>query len=199
MCAWVSAQCTADSRAREQALLDAGVVGLKAFMSPSGINDFELSAPKDLAAAMPSLAARGRLPLMVHAELPPEEPPAVPGAESRSFLICLQPVSAGLPPPSCAAGADPRVYATYMNTRPRNWEEDAIRALIGIANEVTPIHIAHLADADRHAQHFFAHLRSAVNVYAFPSAAQLASDPRRQGKRQGADGRDLPSLPDVCG
>ena len=106
------------------ALLDAGVVGLKAFMSPSGIDDFESTMPAHLAAALPSLAARGRMPLMVHAELLPDTVPPVP------------------------AGADVRAYATYMATRPRQWEEAAIRALVGIADGRTPIHIAHLADAD---------------------------------------------------
>ena len=106
------------------ALLDAGVVGLKAFMSPSGIDDFESTTPAHLAAALPSLAARGRMPLMVHAELLPETVPPVP------------------------AGADARSYATYMATRPRQWEDAAIRALVALANDKTPIHIAHLADAD---------------------------------------------------
>jgi len=51
-------------------------------------------------------------------------------------------------PPS-ADGADPHAYATYLNTRPRQWEEDAIRAIINISSKETPIHIAHLADAQR--------------------------------------------------
>lgn len=106
------------------ALLDAGVVGLKAFMSPSGIDDFESTTPAHLAAALPSLAARGRMPLMVHAELLPESVPPVP------------------------AGADARAYATYLATRPQQWEEAAIRALVALVNEQTPIHIAHLSDAD---------------------------------------------------
>ena len=50
-------------------------------------------------------------------------------------------------PPS-ADGADPHAYATYLNTRPRQWEEDAIRAIINISSNETPIHIAHLAAAD---------------------------------------------------
>jgi allantoinase len=105
------------------ALLDAGVVGLKAFMSPSGIDDFGHTTPQQLAAALPALAARGRLPLMVHAELLPERVPEVP------------------------ASADPRAYATYLATRPPQWEQNAIRALVALANAATPIHIAHLSDA----------------------------------------------------
>jgi allantoinase len=108
-----------------EALLDAGVVGLKAFMSPSGIDDFEYTTAAHLAAALPALAARGRMPLMVHAELPPDVVPDVP------------------------AGADPRSYDTYLRTRPRQWEEDAIRELCALAGAESGarIHIAHLSDA----------------------------------------------------
>jgi allantoinase len=114
----------ADNATELGALLDAGVVGLKAFMSPSGIDDFENTTPAHLAAGMVELAKRGRMPLMVHAELLSDTVPAVP------------------------TGADPRSYATYMATRPRQWEENAIKALVSLANAHTPIHIAHLADAD---------------------------------------------------
>jgi allantoinase len=107
-----------------EALLDAGVVGLKAFMSPSGIDDFEHTTPAHLAAALPSLAARGRMPLMVHAELPPAVVPDVPASD------------------------DPRSYDTYLRTRPREWEEKAITELCALATaDGAPIHIAHLSDA----------------------------------------------------
>jgi allantoinase len=105
------------------ALLDAGVVGLKAFMSPSGIDDFENTTPEHLAAALPALAARGGLPLMVHAELLPAAVPPVP------------------------EGADPTLYKTYLDTRPPQWEEDAIHELAALANRESPIHIAHLGNA----------------------------------------------------
>ena len=45
----------ADNATELGELLDAGVVGLKAFMSPSGIDDFERTTPAHLAAALPSL------------------------------------------------------------------------------------------------------------------------------------------------
>jgi hypothetical protein len=61
-----------------QELLSTGIVGLKSFMSPSGINDFGQSAPAHVAAAIPVLAKTKR-PLMVHAELPPQDPPAPAG------------------------------------------------------------------------------------------------------------------------
>jgi hypothetical protein len=36
-----------------------------------------------------------------------------------------------------------------MRTRPREWEENAIRALIDVATPGSRVHIAHLADAQR--------------------------------------------------
>lgn len=74
----------ADNATELGALLDAGVVGLKAFMSPSGIDDFESTTPAHLAAALPLLAARGRMPLMCHAELLPDTVPAVPPGADRA-------------------------------------------------------------------------------------------------------------------
>lgn len=65
-----------------QALLGAGVVGLKAFLSPSGIDDFEQTAPSDLTKALPALKAAGGKALMVHAELPPKRAPGFLGAPS---------------------------------------------------------------------------------------------------------------------
>ena len=76
-------------------LLDRGVVGLKAFMSPSGIDDFQRVDEDDLRSAIRTLE-RHQVPLMAHAELPG------PVVEDP--------------------GADPRKYATYLATRPRKWE-----------------------------------------------------------------------------
>jgi len=104
-------------------LLGRGVVGLKTFMSPSGIGDFENTARADLEAGLKVLS-RYQLPLMAHAELPGDvDPPSVE--------------------------ADPRKYATYLATRPRKWEQDAIEMLTQLATETgAPIHVAHLSDAD---------------------------------------------------
>lgn len=86
----------ARNQTKLKALIDAGVVGLKAFMSPSGIGDFENASVDDLKLAMRTLNAH-HVPLMAHAELltPVEEDP----------------------------DADPRKYATYLATRPRVWEK----------------------------------------------------------------------------
>lgn len=105
-----------------EALLDGGVLGLKAFQSPSGIPDFGNANETHMAAALPLLKKRG-LPLLVHAELPPPDPPAPSG-----------------PPTS---------YATYMATRPREWERAALEVLVRVARDTgAHIHVVHLSDAD---------------------------------------------------
>ena len=63
-----------------RALAAAGALGFKAFMSPSGIDDFGHVAPEELEAALPTLRALG-LPLLVHAELVDADvPPPVSSA-----------------------------------------------------------------------------------------------------------------------
>lgn len=49
-------------------MLDAGALGFKSFMCPSGINDFSNVRREDIAAAVPLLKARGA-PFFVHAEV----------------------------------------------------------------------------------------------------------------------------------
>lgn len=103
------------------ALLDAGVLGVKAFLCHSGLDAFPSASEHDLRAAMPLLAARS-VPLLVHAELP---------------------AVADLTP------TDPQSYAAYLASRPRRWECDAIRLMIDLCRETRcPVHIVHLSAAD---------------------------------------------------
>jgi allantoinase len=102
-------------------LLDAGVLGIKAFLCDSGLPEFLPSSQADLQAAMPVLAQHGR-PLLVHAEL----------------------THAAAPLPR-----DPRSYADYLASRPPVWERDAIELLIQLCRaHDCPLHIVHLANAD---------------------------------------------------
>lgn len=103
------------------ALLDAGVAGVKAFLIHSGLEDFPNVGEAELRLAMPVLARRGR-PLLVHAEL--AEAPLPP------------------PPPS-------RRYADYESTRPASLELAAIRLMIRLCREQRcPVHIVHLSSAE---------------------------------------------------
>jgi len=100
-------------------LIDGGVLGIKAFLCHSGIDDFPDVGEKELRAVMPLLAQKG-VPLLAHAEV-------------------ARPV---------AAMENPRRYADYLQSRPPGFEREAIEMLIGLAKETgCHVHIVHLADA----------------------------------------------------
>ena len=107
-------------------LIRAGVVGFKAFLCHSGIDEFPAATAADLRSALPHLAGAG-LPLLAHAELVAPLPPDVEAKLS----------------------AAPRSYAAYLASRPRAWEHAAIRLLIDLCREYRGhVHIVHLASAD---------------------------------------------------
>lgn len=102
------------------ALVDAGVLGAKAFLVHSGIDDFPAATEKELRAAMPILARRG-VPLLVHAELETVKPPP---------------------------RGDPRAYRSWLASRPPAWEIDAIELALRLCREYrAPLHIVHLSAA----------------------------------------------------
>jgi allantoinase len=107
-------------------LIGAGVLGFKAFLCHSGIDEFPAATAADLRSALPHLAAAG-LPLLAHAELVAPLPPDIEAKLSAS----------------------PRSYAAYLASRPRAWEHTAIRLLIELCREQrSHVHIVHLASAD---------------------------------------------------
>ena len=110
--------------AREiEPLARAGVLGFKCFLSPSGVDEFDHVSEADLREALPLIAATG-LPLLVHAEWP---------ALLRE------------PDPR----ADPRSYATWLDSRPATAEQAAIDLLIELSAQTSArVHIVHLASAD---------------------------------------------------
>jgi allantoinase len=108
-------------------LWDAGVFGFKCFLMPSGVEEFERVRKSDLACALPELVALGAR-LLVHAELPAPIDEAV----------------AKLPKPASA-----RAYTTWLASRPREAENEAIAFLAQLAREFkAKIHIVHLASSD---------------------------------------------------
>jgi allantoinase len=101
-------------------LLKAGARGFKCFLTPSGTPDFEFVTEADLRAAMPHLDGAV---LQVHCEL-------------SEYLI---------PNPQ----GDPNAYSTYLASRPRAAEHEAIALMIRLAKEFkAKVHIVHLSDAD---------------------------------------------------
>jgi allantoinase len=103
-----------------RAMVEAGVCGFKAFLVPSGVDEFPSVDETELRSAMTVLAELG-VPLLAHAEL------------------------AG-PAPD---GGDPRQYATYLASRPPSWEVEAIRLLIRLSRETgAAVHVVHLSAAE---------------------------------------------------
>lgn len=101
-------------------LLKAGVLGVKAFMVHSGIDEFPSADRGDLAAALESIAGQG-VPLLVHAEL--DRIPA-------------------------RAVTPPNSYAAYLASRPDGWEVEAIELLIDLCRRYrSPVHIVHLSSS----------------------------------------------------
>ena len=105
-------------------LARAGVVGFKCFLVPSGIDEFPAVSAAELRPAMTRLAEVG-LPLLVHAELP-------------------GPIAQAARP-----DADPRRYASWLASRPRAAELEAIDLVVGLCRETgCRVHIVHLSAAD---------------------------------------------------
>ncbi|WP_037949301.1 allantoinase AllB [Streptomyces sp. PRh5] len=103
-------------------LHDAGVLGFKAFLLPSGVDEFPPLDPGRLRTALREIAGFGGL-LIVHAE------------DAR--LID------GAPPPT-----GPR-YADFLASRPRTAENEAIAGLIALARELDArVHVLHLSSAE---------------------------------------------------
>jgi allantoinase len=107
-------------------LAAAGVLGFKAFLCPSGIDEFPAATESDLRAAMPRIASAG-LPLLIHAELVGPSP----GAALERLA------------------AEPRSYAAYLASRPPQWEYRAIELMLRLCREYgCRLHIVHLSSAD---------------------------------------------------
>ncbi|MBI3006359.1 MAG: allantoinase AllB [Ignavibacteriales bacterium] len=105
-------------------LIDAGVLGVKAFLVHSGIDEFPNATEEELCAGMPIIAKSG-LPLLVHCELQSHSNnPIIPQSKSRN-------------------------YADYISSRPRQWEHDAIDLMIRLCREFScRTHVVHLSSAD---------------------------------------------------
>ena len=107
-------------------LWKAGVVGFKCFLIHSGVDEFPNVTEADLRAAMPELARLGA-PLIVHAEVPgPVE-------------ACCHTIS----------GASSSSYKTFLRSRPRAAEDQAVALMIKLARDTgCRIHIVHHSSAD---------------------------------------------------
>lgn len=109
-----------------EGMLEEGLPGFKCFLVHSGIDDFPNVAEEDLRKAMPILA-RSNATLLVHAEDP-------------------GPIDEG---ERAAKSLDPRAYATFLASRPRAAEDQAIARMIRLAGETScTTHIVHLSSSN---------------------------------------------------
>jgi len=116
--------------ARElRAIAAAGALGFKCFLTESGVPEFGHVSEDDLRAAMPVLAELG-VPLLVHAEL-------------------SGPIDAVLAGRHDASPEEARRYVTYLESRPRAAENEAVALMVRLAREYgTKTHVVHLSSAD---------------------------------------------------
>ena len=102
-------------------LIEKGILGFKAFLTHSGIDEFPNVTEADLRKAMP-IIAKYSLPLLIHAELPLSAAPS--------------PLAT-------------RLYSVYLSSRPKTWEDNAIALMIRLCEEFkSSVHIVHLSSAD---------------------------------------------------
>jgi allantoinase len=108
-----------------EGLIHAGVLGFKAFLTHSGIDEFPNATEDDLRKAIP-IIAKYNLPLLVHCELSDTE---------------------------VRATGNPQSYKNYLQSRPKKWEDDAIALMIKLCGEYNcRVHIVHLSSANSIAQ-----------------------------------------------
>jgi allantoinase len=111
-------------------LSDAGVLGFKCFLVHSGVDEFPNVTEADLRAAMPLLAQLGAV-LIVHAETP------APIEDSLKALT------------QAGEQEDPRHYRTFLESRPRKAEDEAVALMIRLSRETgARVHIVHHSSAD---------------------------------------------------
>jgi allantoinase len=99
-------------------LFEAGVLGFKAFLSPSGVDEFAAVSLDALASAIQPFE-NSNVPIMVHAELP-------------ELLR--------------APEGDPRAYNTWLDSRPAEAEAGAVAKLAELADRFNArVHIVHVS------------------------------------------------------
>lgn len=116
-------------------LLAAGVVGFKCFLIHSGVDEFPNVSESDLREALPELTRLGAV-LIVHAEVPgPIENAGLPACHISSENLITD--------------ADASQYATFLASRPRAAEDEAVALMIKLGREFgTRVHIVHHSSAD---------------------------------------------------
>ena len=105
-------------------LIEGGVFGIKAFLTHSGIDEFPNVDQRQLEEVLPTLK-KYNTPLLVHAELDS------PHKDQK------------------ALDQNPTSYLAFLKSRPKSWEDNAIRMMIGLCKQFrSRIHIVHLSSSN---------------------------------------------------
>lgn len=103
-------------------LLQAGVLGVKVFLTHSGINEFPNVTVSDLEEAMPVIKQYD-VPLLVHCEL----------MDKTANSLYQQPTQ----------------YQAYLNSRPKAWENAAVATMIELCRKhQCKMHVVHVSSAE---------------------------------------------------
>jgi allantoinase len=106
-----------------EAMMQAGILGIKCFLTHSGIDEFPNVGEKEIDAAMPVIAKYG-LPLLAHCEIFKKE-------IDNKFSDF------------------PGSYRYYLESRPRQWENDAVDLMIKLCRKHhCKTHIVHVSSAE---------------------------------------------------
>lgn len=109
-----------------EGLLEDGVLGFKAFLVPSGVDEFQHVEEADLREAMPVLARHGSV-LLAHAE--------VPGPIQAAAGVW--------------EGGSPTEYDRYLRSRPDAAEVEAVEMLVRLCRETgCRVHIVHVSSME---------------------------------------------------
>lgn len=101
-------------------LIQCGVLGIKCFLTHSGIDEFPNVGQKELEIAM-SIIAKYEIPILAHCEL--TDTPAVMTKERA-----------------------PGNYQQYLASRPKRWENEAVQLMVDMCEQYDcPTHIVHVA------------------------------------------------------
>lgn len=110
------------------AMFEDGVVGFKCFLIHSGVDEFPNVTEGDLRSSLPELARLGA-PLIAHAELPAPVERAAAELDEKN--------------------ADPRRYETFLRSRPRAAEDEAVALLVRLCRETgAGVHVVHHSSSD---------------------------------------------------
>jgi allantoinase len=111
-------------------LYEAGVVGFKCFLIHSGVEEFPNVAERELRSALKEIASIGAV-LIVHAELPAPVDAALAAQAAEPDTV------------------EPRRYETFLRSRPRAAEDEAVALLIRLCRETRArVHVVHHSSAD---------------------------------------------------